>query len=214
MIMKSDTLKKEANVNFYKVSIKFYKLCVTVILKVAKKKVFIARFFIFIIFIYLAFYFYKQIDTRFYIFMSEKNKKTYEIIKTIELRNDIFFETKYSEHKEINEESNFEIINSLKEENFSEKQEFYKETDKNSNEEIEKSYYIQLGTYLKKENAEKVKESANKFNPQIIKEEIKGNIYHKVIINEVPTREKAIEINKEIKEIFHDDIKPMIRVRY
>ncbi len=29
MIMKSDTLKKEANVNFYKVSIKFYKLCVT-----------------------------------------------------------------------------------------------------------------------------------------------------------------------------------------
>lgn len=28
--MKSDTLKKEANVNFYKVSIEFYKFCVTV----------------------------------------------------------------------------------------------------------------------------------------------------------------------------------------
>lgn len=35
--MKSDTLKKEANVNFYKVSIKFYKLCVTEIMIITRK---------------------------------------------------------------------------------------------------------------------------------------------------------------------------------
>lgn len=38
MVIKSDTLKKEANVNFYKVSIKFYKLCITVVKMVSTQR--------------------------------------------------------------------------------------------------------------------------------------------------------------------------------
>lgn len=128
----------------------------------------------------------------------EKERNTQEFLSKVKIREDDFYmDDVYRE----------EILSNVKEEIVQKDR-----TSKNTAEQKQKFYYLQVGTFSNKENAENLKDTLNNIAVfKVIKSPHNDKYY--ILISVDYSKDKVDEINKRIKEKY-DSLSPIIKVRY
>lgn len=199
-----------------------------------KKKFVLAKFIIFIIFVSYSVYFIKTIKYKFSVYKKEKSKQTNLIISAFDIRENKFYIN--------NPESDFSIVKKLEKNKISEEESLKNEENKENEEnevdfiqtdskefnkpdekvektvkeetvkKIDKSYYIQIGVFRNKTNAEDNMKNYKEYNSKIEEYQINEVKYYKLIIDgfesitDAEEKRNKIINDKKLKEI------PLIRL--
>lgn len=119
--------------------------------------------------------------------------------------------TKESEEIKVkNEDKNQNIENIIIESQNNKKGESVK---KEIKEEDGKSYYIQLGIYKDKKNAEKIVSKISDYKATLSEDSVKGQKIYRVSIEGFEDRESAMAAADKMRKVTEGDL-PIVRVRY
>jgi len=178
-----------------------------------RNKLVLAKLIIFLMFLCGIMNLIIKIKLNWYLLESKKSIETNKVINKLKIRTNGFYLKNYefkfeklkTEKTEVPQKGVFKKgITSKTEKTEEIKKKEKKVKSKKGN------YYIQIGTYSNKKNAEVKKKELEKYNAEITKMKMKDKYYYRVIINGITNKEEAQAMISQInsKEKF------LIRVRY